>query len=48
MRALVKMSAEAGLLVLGVDQHSRTLVRGLGIGGLVARGASTSVLLVPA
>ena len=48
VRALVKMSAEAGLLVLGVDQHSRTLVRGLGIGGLVARGASTSVLLVPA
>ncbi len=48
VRTLVQLSAEAGLVVLGVDSHRRSPLRGLGIGGLVARGASKSVLLVPA
>jgi Trk K+ transport system NAD-binding subunit/nucleotide-binding universal stress UspA family protein len=48
VRTLIHLGDDAGLVVLGVDPHVRTPLRGLGIGGLVARGTAASVLLVPA
>jgi hypothetical protein len=44
----VLMRGPAGLVILGVDPHVLTPLRGLGIGGLIARGTKASVLLVPA
>jgi len=48
VRTLIQLGNEAGLVILGVDPHVLTPLRGLGIGGLIARGTKASVLLVPA
>lgn len=47
VRTLIQLGNDAGLVILGVDPHARTPLRGLGIGGLIARGTAASVLLVP-
>jgi nucleotide-binding universal stress UspA family protein len=47
VRTLVSLSAGVGLVVLGVGSGGGRLLRGMGIGGWIARAATPSVLLVP-
>ncbi len=48
VRLLRKIADSADLIVLGIGSRLRTLALYRGVGSLVARGSSKSVLLVPA